>query len=135
MNNRGNRWRTLCLILALVVTGGCRDLGEEPPNDPQPEPPGTVSFRSRIIPIFQRHGCEGCHGGSGGLFLQTVASIRTGGDHGPALVPGNPDSSLIIRKLSPFPPFGDRMPQGGPYLHDTTLAVIRAWIAQGAPDN
>jgi hypothetical protein len=102
---------------------------------PVDSPPATISFRQQIFPVFEHYGCESCHGGSGGLFLQTVATILKGGDHGPAIVPGKPDSSLILQKLSPLPPFGDRMPQGGPYLPDSTIASIRTWIAQGAHDN
>jgi len=94
-----------------------------------------TSFRSDVLPILSGAGCTGCHGGNGGLTVTSVAALLAGGDHGPAIVPGDAASSNIIRKLSPSPPFGARMPLGGPYLADTTIGVIRTWINEGAKDN
>jgi hypothetical protein len=58
-----------------------------------------------------------------------------GGDHGPAISPGNGDESVLVEKLRPSPPFGSRMPLGGPFLSDTTIGIIRRWIKEGAKDN
>jgi hypothetical protein len=49
------------------------------------------------------------------------------------VIPGDPDDSFMIRKLEGTQPLGDRMPQGGPYLPQSTIDVIRQWIANGAP--
>ena len=125
------------VFLLLILAEGCRDLGTEPATTP-PLPPGaggTITFSHHVLPIFQAYGCPGCHGGTAGLTVTSVAQLLSGGLHGPAVAPGNPDSSLLVKKISPSPPFGDRMPQGGPYLPDTTIAVIRSWIKEGAPDN
>jgi hypothetical protein len=126
-------------MLAILLLAGCSDKGNDPTsaNQQPPPPPVTqdVSFQSQIRPIFQQRGCDGCHGGNGGLFVQTVAQLLQGGSHGPAIVPGKADSSNLIKKLSPNPPFGDRMPQGGPYLPDSTIQIIRTWINQGAKNN
>jgi hypothetical protein len=62
----------------------------------------------------------------------TVAQLLTGGDHGPAIVPGKADSSNLVRKLPDPPPFGARMPMGGARLPDASINVIRTWINQGA---
>jgi hypothetical protein len=127
-------------VAALIVTG-CSDMGSNPASYDQSVPPppatqsGGVSFQSQITPIFQRYGCTSCHGGSGGLIVQSVAQLLQGGVHGPALVAGKADASNIVQKLSASPPFGDRMPQGGPYLPDSTVQVIKDWINQGAKDN
>ncbi len=124
------------LVGCAGLLAACSDLGSEPQeNPPPPDPPGQVSFSQNVLPIFNSSGCTGCHGGSGGLFVGTVQQLLQGGDHGPAVVSGNASSSILIQKLSPTPPFGARMPQGGPYLADSTVAVIRAWIEQGALDN
>jgi hypothetical protein len=131
---------TLVLALASLLASGCSDKSSNPMSaDQQPsQPPATssgISFQVSIKPIFQTHGCASCHGGNGGLFVNTVAQLLQGGNHGPAVVPGKADSSNIIKKLNPNPPFGERMPRGGPYLPDSTIQVIKTWINQGAKDN
>ena len=127
--------RIWIVLLSMAGTAaGCRDMGSEP-DQASPPSSGPVSFSQQVLPILQQSGCTGCHGGNGGLFVGTVQQLLRGGIHGPAVVPGKGDSSLIIQKLSVYPPFGDRMPQGGPYLPETTVSVIRTWIDQGAQDN
>jgi hypothetical protein len=49
------------------------------------------------------------------------------------VIPGNPDGSFIIQKLEGTQTLGDRMPQFGPYLPQSTIDVIRQWIQDGAP--
>jgi hypothetical protein len=85
----------------------------------------------------------GCHGGAGaqqGLRLDpgfsagnliNVASPRDANLI--RVVPGNPDASFIIQKLEGTQTLGDRMPDGGPYLPQSTTDVIRQWIQDGAP--
>ena len=132
---------SIIVLTAAMVIAGCSDQGSNPVSSDQAAPPppvtqtGSVSFQIQIKPIFQRYGCASCHGGSGGLFVQTVAQLLQGGVDGPAVISGKADASVIIKKLSANPPFGDRMPQGGPYLPDSTMQVIKDWINQGAKDN
>lgn len=130
-------------VLGIVLTGlvaavmsGCSDKGNNPVSSTPPPPQGSqLSFQSDVRPILQRNGCISCHGGSGGLVVGSVADLLKGGNHGPAIVAGNADGSNIIRKLLLTPPFGDRMPQGGPYLADSTIQILKNWINQGAKDN
>ena len=49
--------------------------------------------------------------------------------------PGDPDGSYLIRKLEGGRIVGERMPLGSAPLPPETLAVIREWIARGAPDS
>jgi len=132
MNNITVALHWIRLSLCLWLLSGCNSSMTDPTV---PAPSGGTSFRSAVLPILRTNRCETCHGGTSGLTVGTVAGLLHGGDHGPAVLPGNADSSLIIRKLSPSPPFGSRMPLGGPYLPDSTVAVIRAWINEGAKDN
>jgi hypothetical protein len=124
-----------------MITGfliaGCTDMGNNPASSSQTFPPPTdqVSFKNQVVPFFMNYGCDGCHGANGGLDVQTVAQLLRGGFHGPAVVAGKADSSIIVRKLSSSPPFGDRMPRGGPYLADSTIQILKTWINQGAKDN
>jgi hypothetical protein len=128
---------SVAVFFLVILVEGCTDMGADPgtPSSLPSGSGGTVSFSRNVLPLFEAYGCAGCHGGTNGLTVTSVPQLLQGGSHGPAVVPGNPDSSLVIRKISSSPPFGDRMPQGGPYLPDTTVAVIRSWISDGAKDN
>jgi len=53
-----------------------------------------------------------------------------GGAHGPAIVPGKPDESLLLRLVSGSVP---RMPREGEPLTAQQVASVRQWIADGAP--
>ena len=67
--------------------------------------------------------------------MTTAALLLKGGDHGPAVIAGKSESSILIAKLQANPGFGSRMPQGGPYLPDSTIQIIARWINQGAKNN
>jgi hypothetical protein len=56
-----------------------------------------------------------------------------GGNSGDVVIPGNPDGSIIVRRLE-----GDitpQMPFGRPPLSNSDIQKIRDWIEQGALDN
>lgn len=86
---------------------------------------------------------SGCHGGATaqqGLRLDPGFAagnlINVTSPQDPTLtrvIPGNPNDSLIVRKLEGTQTVGVRMPQGGPYLPQSTIDVIRQWILNGAP--
>jgi hypothetical protein len=130
----------MVVTAVLFAICGCTDQGStlasSDVSTPDPPPTGSdISFRNQVLPVLQNAGCLGCHGGNGGLSVGSVAQLLTGGIHGPAVIPGNAESSILIRKLLSGPPFGDRMPQGGPFLPDSTVQVFRLWINQGAQNN
>jgi len=88
-------------------------------------------FREQVAPIFERR-CVSCHGESapkGKLSLVTIKGLNAGGASGPALVPGNPEESLLLESIS-----GERpeMPKTGGRLSAQEVASVRAWIEQGA---
>src|SRR5437868_5229864 len=63
---------------------------------------GKVFFESKIRPVLIEQ-CYQCHsaGGKqrGDLRLDTREALRKGGEHGPAIVPGKPNDSLLIKAL------------------------------------
>lgn len=96
-----------------------------------------VDYEEEIQPIFNDN-CLGCHGGTGtnGVILSSYSSVMSsvGNQYGTEIVqPGKPDESPIVDKISSEnPEFGDRMPQGGPYLSQNEINLIRTWIEEGA---
>lgn len=94
----------------------------------QPQAAGT-SFAGAVLPIFQAN-CVSCHGGSGGLSLNSHAAVMNGGDSGAVIQPGNAAGSLLFQKIQ-----SGEMPQGGSPLSAGNQATIAAWINEGALDN
>jgi hypothetical protein len=91
--------------------------------------------------------CSVCHSGPTSNVLPSGMDLTAGNSHA-SLVnvaslevaldrvePGDPDNSYLIHKLEGTQAFGDRMPQGGPFLDPPTIDMVRQWIADGAPDN
>lgn len=102
--------------------------GEVPTCDPNPPPPPQlVDYATRIEPLITER-CAGCHF-DGGFppDLTTMAGLQS------VLEPCNCTASKIAQKISPEPPYGDRMPQDGPpYLSAEQIATICDWIDEGA---
>jgi hypothetical protein len=79
------------------------------------------------------HRCLSCHAGSkpkGKLGLDTRDGIIKGGESGSAMVPGNPEESILLDYITGEPP---EMPKNAAPLTSDEVAVLRTWIAQGAP--
>jgi hypothetical protein len=49
--------------------------------------------------------------------------------------PGDFANSYLYRKIVGSGITGDRMPQGGPFLNDTQIKLVRDWIRRGAPND
>lgn len=94
---------------------------------------GGVDYLHDIKPILQER-CYACHGAlkqQAGLRLDTGAFARKGGDSGAALVPGKPEGSLLLTRVS-APALDERMPPEGEPLTPPQIAALKAWIAAGA---
>ncbi len=89
---------------------------------------GPVNFENTIGPIFETR-CISCHGEDGiqGLDLGHYASAIDGGISGPVIIPGDPDASLIVQRLTGQPPhFAQLTPE--------ELELLIEWIASGAAE-
>ncbi|MCX6849652.1 MAG: DUF1553 domain-containing protein, partial [Verrucomicrobia bacterium] len=91
-------------------------------------------FEQRIRPLLIAN-CIDCHGPDkqkGGLRLDSLAGWQTGGDSGPALVPGKLTESKLWQAVS----YADRDLRMPPKrkLKDSELADLKLWIESGAPD-
>ena len=91
--------------------------------------------------------CSGCHSGPTSNILPSGMNLTAGNSHAslvnvPSLQvaldrvePGDPDNSYIIHKLEGTNAVGSRMPQGGPFLDQATIDMVRQWITDGAANN
>ncbi|MBS0579024.1 MAG: hypothetical protein JSR36_07150 [Proteobacteria bacterium] len=102
----------------------------------------TADFKSIQENVFTPI-CVHCHSGASapeGLQLDEAHSyallVGVASAEQPSLQrvnPGDPDSSYLVQKLEGSAGItGARMPFGGPYLPQSTIAVIRQWITNGA---
>ena len=96
----------------------------------------TVEFRRDVLPILSEK-CFSCHGfdaesRQADLRLDTHAGA-IGDDGGGAVVPGEPDESELVSRITSNDP-DVRMPppESGPALTDSQVTTLREWIAQGA---
>ena len=91
-------------------------------------------FEKKIRPVLVEH-CYECHSADseevgGKLLLDTRDGVISGGESGPAIVAGKPDSSPIIQALRYA---GIEMPPEQP-LPETVINDFVKWVKLGAPD-
>ncbi len=93
--------------------------------------PARVVFEKDIRPILREY-CLDCHGAAaeikGGLDLRLRRFIVRGGKSGPAVTPGDPIGSLLLRRVRE----GEMPPDGKPVPAEQAKA-LEHWIQQGAP--
>lgn len=109
------------LVLALAFT--------TPAAKPETPAGPAIDFAQTVAPILQRH-CLACHDAAsapGGLILESRAQALA---HNGALVPGDPDASLLLKMIDGPEP---AMPENGPPLAPEDVETLRQWIAAGAP--
>ncbi|MDP3072235.1 MAG: DUF1553 domain-containing protein [Opitutaceae bacterium] len=115
-----------CLPLLAVTTAWAAD------------PAGIAFFEQKIRPVLAEQ-CYECHSASAkklkaNLLLDSKAGWEKGGDSGePALVPGKPDLSLLIRSIQHLDD-DLLMPPKKPKLPDAVIADFVTWVKMGAPD-
>ena len=88
-------------------------------------------FRERVLPLLEAR-CLACHSGASGqagLSLASLEEVLRGGRSGPAVVPGDPQQSLLLTKISGEKP---AMPLAGEPLSQPEVDLIRRWIEAGA---
>lgn len=107
-----------------------------PTPRPSPTPPptlapgaevGAMTWDGYFSGLF-RNRCGTCHGVTkvGGLSLSTYQDALNGGNSGPAIIPGDPDNSVLVQKQS----LGNHPGQ----LTIDELNQVIAWIQAGAPE-
>ena len=134
VNSRKGIWRVfrrgffagLCSLSA-VITLGCSD--KQPEKKPLTDGKSDLGFAQDIKKIMSKY-CFECHGiknKEAKLDLRTLGSILSGGESGPAIVPGHPDKSILLDMIH-----NEHMPPEGELLATEEIERIRQWIASGA---
>jgi hypothetical protein len=102
----------------------------------EPSREGVEFFEKKIRPVLAES-CYACHSArakkpQGGLLLDSVEGMRRGGASGqPAIVPGDPEKSLLIKAIRYTDPklqmpFGSKLP-------DRVIKDFEEWVKMGAP--
>ena len=129
-------------MLAVVVGFTTATPGPPSPDSGPPlrEPTDTVSFAEQILPIFQKR-CAKCHGAEDengevrtevSLSLLEYERVMIGSEFGTVVEAGDPDGSFLVDMITEgtMPPEGE-----GDKVPAEEIALIRAWIEQGAENN
>ena len=99
------------------------------------ESQGDAFFREKVQPILTAH-CFKCHSHGekmkANLLVDSRDALLTGGDTGPAIVPGDPAKSLLIEAVGYKNP-DLQMPPKGEKLTDAQVATLTQWVKLGAP--
>ena len=96
---------------------------------------GLELFESKIRPLLVNR-CYDCHSKESEslkakLFLDRRETIVAGGESGPAIVPGDAASSLLIQRIRGV---GERMPpEGRGRLSAAEIEAMVEWVSLGAP--
>ncbi len=93
-----------------------------------------IDYNTQVKPIFNKK-CITCHGGvkkkaGFGLLFRSDALAPTESGK-PAIVPGDPGASEMIRRLSIHDP-EERMPYKEDPLSDEDIDILTKWVKQGA---
>src|SRR5689334_12267171 len=124
-------WRTCILVGATsVIHAGPVDISKLPPAIGQ-----SVDFAKDVEPIFEKS-CLNCHNAEkakGKLLLDTREHAIKGGENGPDILPGDSGKSPLIHFTARLVEDSEMPPPGkGEPLSKDQVAVLRAWIDQGA---
>jgi hypothetical protein len=119
--------RLQSLLLVAVVVLGFFIMA---PHDTDDE----IDFNAEIRPILNTK-CISCHGGvqekSGFSLFSREDALRPTDSGKPAIIPGNPDDSELIKRVLSEDP-DERMPYHAEPLASDEIDKLRRWIKQGA---
>ena len=114
------------------------EIASPPAQTPTPElaapkitPEQEQFFEAKVRPLLTKN-CYSCHtrSASGGLRLDSREAVLKGGKDGAVVVPGHPESSLLIAALNYKAAI--QMPPSGP-LKPEEIALVEQWIKAGVP--
>ncbi len=115
-------------LLACLATPAALLAADLPPEQ-------LAFFESKVRPVLAQH-CYECHSAEakkvkGGLLLDTRAGWEKGGDTGPAIIPGEPDKSLLIQAVRHA---DDDLKMPKQKIAEHEIAALAEWVQMGVPD-
>lgn len=127
---------TPALLLSIACLIGCANLARSA-APAAADSAGVEFFEKKVRPILVEN-CYKCHSAEaekikGGLLLDTREGVLKGGDTGPAIVPGHPEKSLLIKAVG-YLDENLQMPPKNKKLAAEQIADLEAWVKMGAPD-
>ena len=154
----GNQWVYPSLLLVAVVLmlwathqGGSLAHGDQYLSEHAPavlkqwpgwlspraeEPAAPDSFYTLQIQPIMKANCASCHGPSkvkGRLRLDSYGRLMRGGEDGAVVIPGDAARSLLFQRITLPVDQKKFMPsEGKPPLQPREIAMIKAWIEDGA---
>ncbi|MDB6137992.1 MAG: Planctomycete cytochrome [Verrucomicrobiaceae bacterium] len=97
------------------------------------DPARLEFFEKKVRPLLADH-CYACHSAdtkpAGGLRVDDRNGLLVGGDEGPAIVIGEPENSLLLKRLT-HTDAKKRMPKEGDLLTPAEIADLTTWIKEG----
>lgn len=126
--------RFLLPVAALLLPAAAAALAPAE-NPPEPGAQQIEFFETRVRPVLAAR-CYACHSGKaaqpmGELRVDGRALLLRGGARGPALTPGKPEESLLIKAIR-FDHPGLQMPPGSK-MPAAEIEALTEWVRMGAP--
>ncbi|MDA1050707.1 MAG: PSD1 and planctomycete cytochrome C domain-containing protein [Planctomycetota bacterium] len=118
----------LVVLMCVMLAADEPAVGEQRPTAEQ-----IQFFETNVRPLLAEQ-CFKCHGDKkqwGGLRLDSREALLRGGDSGEAIVPGEPDKSLLIRAVRQVDD-DLKMPKDDKLTARQVAALVR-WVEMGAP--
>src|SRR5262249_40444813 len=133
-SNRGNmmaatrRARGLLFLASILAAPGTASA-----QTPRNEDALLDFFEKKIRPVLIEN-CFNCHSANtnskGGLRVDDRNGLTVGGGRGPAIIPGDPDKSLLLKAVRHVNPKLTMPPKGK--LSDEEIADLTKWVKDGA---
>lgn len=104
---------------------------------PKASPEQVEHFEKKVRPLLIAK-CYSCHSeekgkSKGSLKLDSLEALLKGGDHGPAVVPGKPSDSWLMKAVKHLEEDVKMPPAAsGGKLKDEEIAALEKWILTGA---
>src|SRR5258708_5184930 len=123
MIRRTNGWHAAVILATLPLA---LQIGAAAGQPAQAGAASPAFFESAVRPVLAAN-CYDCHTDErmGGLRLDSREGLLKGGKSGPAIVPGDPEKSLLIEAVRQTAAL--KMPKGGP-LKASALAALPPWV-------